>query len=93
MASPFGGVHSIQLSYGCVARIIHKMTTAVSTELSHDHRPPKAIPPSAPFPFKISMLQLLVLVKKAPRVPLLKSRGRFFLASRVDVMTSAFLLS
>ena len=51
------------------------------------------IPPSAPFPFKISMLQLLVLVKKAPRVPPLKSRGHFLLVSRADVMTSARLVA
>ncbi|MBP8771195.1 MAG: hypothetical protein KBH26_05245, partial [Thiopseudomonas sp.] len=51
------------------------------------------IPPSAPFPFKISTLQILILIKKAPRVPLLKSRGHFLLVSRVDVMTSARLVA
>lgn len=40
----FGGQYSIQLSYECVARIIHKTTIAVSTELSD--APPSALHPS-----------------------------------------------
>lgn len=48
MTSAFGGRHSIQLSYGCVARIIHKLPAAVSPVLSRSDM--QCMPASAPAP-------------------------------------------